>query len=354
MFLGIEIGGTKLQLGVGRGDGSIVALDRAKVEAAAGAERIRAQIIELVPRLLDRAGLVRRDIRAAGIGFGGPVDAAKGVVTKSHQVEGWTDFPLAEWARSQLGWPTVVHNDADTAGLAEACLGAGRGLSPIFYITVGSGIGGGLIMDQQIYRGAGSGAAELGHLVLPSSRENTFEGNWRLNEPPRDGTIESISSGWAIEQRLRSHIQAALSSESCSEISREQLKQSPNDVQRMLRAVNGDISMITVELIAREARAGNELAERHLAGSIRILAWAIAQMIALVCPRRIVIGGGVASLGDQLFEPLRREVAREVFVPFNGSFDIHPASLGEAVVVHGALRLAANGVRSSLFSFGSG
>jgi len=340
MFLGIEIGGTKLQLGVGPGDGSITALERARVTASAGAERIRAQIIENVPQLLNRASLARRDIRAVGIGFGGPVDAATGTVTKSHQIEGWTDFPLADWSQTELGWRTVVHNDADTAGLAEACFGAGLGVSPIFYITIGSGIGGGLIIDQKIYRGAGAGAAEIGHLVIPSSLQKVLSPEPGLDEPSRLYTVESVASGWGIEQRMRKHIQAALSVALPDQQANELVKWSMDDAQRMLKAAQGDVGSITVELIASEARQGNAFAASHLAGAIRLLAWAIAQMIALVCPRRVVVGGGVAALGDQLFDPLRREVTREVFVPFKNCFDIQPAALGEAVVVQGALRLA--------------
>jgi glucokinase len=343
MFLGIEIGGTKLQLGIGPGDGTIGVLERAKVDAAAGAERIRQQIIELVPQLLCRADLSRADIEAVGIGFGGPVDAAKGTVTKSHQVEGWAGFPLADWLRSELGWPTVVQNDADTAGLAEACFGAGRGLSPLFYITIGSGIGGGLIIDQTIYRGAGAGAAEIGHLVVPNTVPDLLREKFGLPESRRENTVESMSSGWAIEQRLRRHVQAIVSGDlSGPETSGTMtpIEQAMDNAASMLKAAAGDISAITVELIAREARNENALAQEHLARATGVLAWAIAQMIALVCPERVVIGGGVASLGDQLFEPLRREVIRQVFPPFAGIFDIVPAALGEAVVVHGALRLA--------------
>ena len=216
MFLGIEIGGTKLQLGVGAGDGTIVAVERAKVDPAAGAERIRQQIIELVPVLLSKAGLSRTDIRAVGVGFGGPVDAEKGIVTKSHQIEGWAGFPLADWSCRELGWPTVVHNDADIAGLAEACFGAGRGYSPIFYITIGSGIGGGLIIDQKIYRGAGAGAAEIGHLTLPPRLSERF-GVYRGGESYSRVTVESFCSGWSIATQAQQRAQLIVSGE-CSSI----------------------------------------------------------------------------------------------------------------------------------------
>src|SRR5205807_3821246 len=92
------------------------------------------------------------------------VDDATHTVIKSHQIPGWDGFPLADWMTELLGWPAVLGNDADVAGLAEALFGAGKGLSPIFYITIGSGIGGGLIVGGAIYRGCGKGASEIGHL----------------------------------------------------------------------------------------------------------------------------------------------------------------------------------------------
>src|SRR5437899_4895032 len=164
MYLGIEIGGTKLQIGLGPADGTLAGLWRGAVDVAAGPEGIRRQISAAVPELLSRARLERSQVRGVGIGFGGPVDDATHTVIKSHQIEGWDDFPLADWISDMLGVPAVLGNDADVAGLAEALFGAGKGLSPIFYITIGSGIGGGLIINGEIYRGCGRGAAEIGHL----------------------------------------------------------------------------------------------------------------------------------------------------------------------------------------------
>ena len=131
-------------------------------------------------------------IRGIGIGFGGPVDHARRTVIKSHQIDGWDDFPLAEWISGLIGLPAVLGNDADVAGLAEARFGAGKGMSPVFYITIGSGIGGGLIIEGKIHHGAGRGAAEIGHL--------------RVGGPPDDSDnarkkiiVEDYASGWAIE-----------------------------------------------------------------------------------------------------------------------------------------------------------
>ena len=193
MHLGIEIGGTKLQLGVGAGDGSpLAALVRFDVDAQRGAEEIRRRIAEAARPLLQRF-----DIARIGCGFGGPIDAAAGRVVRSHHVEGWADFPLSAWLQETLGRPAAIANDADTAGLAEARFGAGRGANPVFYVTVGTGIGGGLIVDGRIYRGNGAGAAELGHL-RPGLDAKSPEDN-----------LESLAAGWGIAAQMQARLRQA-------------------------------------------------------------------------------------------------------------------------------------------------
>jgi glucokinase len=128
MYLGIEIGGTKLQLGIGPGrrhPGGAVARHRSIRRR--GGEGIREQITAAVPELLQQAGVDRAQLRGVGIGFGGPVDDATRTVIKSHQIEGWDNFPLADWISEVVGLPAALGNDADVAGLAEALFGAGKG-----------------------------------------------------------------------------------------------------------------------------------------------------------------------------------------------------------------------------------
>jgi glucokinase len=311
MFLGIEIGGTKLQLGVGAGDGVLAGLWRGPVDVAAGPEGIRRQITTAVPELLARSGAERSRLRGVGIGFGGPVDDATRTIIKSHQIEGWDNFPLADWITDLVSLPTVLGNDADVAGLAEAVHGAGKGLSPIFYITIGSGIGGGLIINGEIYRGCGRGAAEIGHLLI-----GEMVGSWPLYRP-----LENIASGWGMQQSARA-----------------QLKYFPNSLLSTKTEGSEDI---TAADIARAAEREDELASRIIDKAIDALGAGICHVITLLCPRRIIIGGGVSLIGEkQLFEPLRQGVAKEVFKPFAGCYDIVPAALGEEVVVHGALTLA--------------
>lgn len=283
-FLGIEIGGTKLQLGVGPGDGTLTRIERLAVSPEAGAEGIRRQILAAAPTLLDGA-------RGIGIGFGGPVDDATRRPIRSHQVSGWDDFPLAEWAERELGLPAVLGNDADLAGLAEARFGAGRGFSPLFYMNVGSGIGGALVIDGEVYRGFGRGAGEIGHVRI-------------------DGrTLEEAASCWAIAKAAGRGRDAAA--------------------------------------VVRDAASGDSAASAVLGAAVEKIALALTHVVAICAPRRIVMGGGLSLAGERFLGPLRDAVTRLAFAPFAGGFDIVPAALGEDVVVHGALALAATQARPS-------
>jgi glucokinase len=298
MYLGIEIGGTKLQFGLGADDGRLLALRRDTVDPAAGAAGIQRQIAAALPELLRQSGAPRERLRGVGIGFGGPVDDATRTVIKSHQIDGWDGFPLAHWVGEIVGLPAALGNDADVAGLAEALHGAGKGMSPIFYVTIGSGIGGGLIIGGEIYRGVGRGAAEIGHLTVHAVAEPAYD-----PEP-----LEHVASGWAIQQRAASFFNEPT---------------------------------ITAADVARRAAGGETAAMLILEEAWDYLGNAICHVIALLCPRRIVIGGGVSLMGEELlFAPLREFVAERVFKPFAGLTDIVPAALGEEVVVHGAIALA--------------
>ncbi len=305
MYLGIEIGGTKLQLGIGDAEsGSLAALERADVRPADGAEGICRQIERIGTPLVGHYA-----VRAIGVGFGGPVDFAAGRTVKSHHVAGWDDFPLADWCRRTFDRPAAVANDADTAGLGEARFGAGRGNRVVFYTNVGSGIGGALIVDGRIYVGGLGIASEIGHLRPGVEADSP------------DRTVEAAASGWSIAA-------AAMADASLAKTLSEQF--------------DCPIERITAKTVAAAAAGGgNQPAREIFRRAVRTYGWAIAQMITLLAPNAVVIGGGVPLSGEELFfAPLRREIERYVFPPLRRTCPILPAALGEEVVVHGALALA--------------
>ena len=289
--LGIEIGGTKLQLGVGSGnDLSLTELVRLDVEKSAGARGILSQISTSGRELLSR-----HDIGSIGIAFGGPVDSSTGVVMKSHHVDGWTDLPLAEWVLDTLGLPASIANDCNCAALAEATLGAGAQCPRVFYVTVGTGIGGGFVVDGKPDGLERPAVAEIGHM-RPG-----------LVHVDPGAIVESISSGMGIEKRMKT-----------------------------MHGMD-----LTCQEIAEKARAGDSDCGEMIIDAVQCLGWAIAQVITLTSPNVIVVGGGVSLMGDDLFyKPLRRYIAQYGFPPLFDTYQIRPPALGEEVAVHGAIRLS--------------
>ncbi len=340
MFLGIEIGGTKLQLGIGHGDGSdLVAIERRDIAADHGAMGILEQIESAA-----RALMQKHDVERIGYGFGGPVDSASGRVITSHQVAGWDDFQLVQWTETTLGLPASLGNDCDCASLAEARFGAGTGARTVFYVTVGTGIGGGLVVDGQLHGQGRPAAAEIGHL-RPG-----------LHDDRPDATVESIASGWGIAATARARISGEVSPPFASmqqakrQTSREQLhlsmaraRQADDEyISDLLNRCDQDLDGLTTKMIGQAAAEGNEVAREVLEHSSQALGWAVAQVVTLIAPDVIVVGGGVSLMGEQLFYvPLRKQVRRYVFPPLVNAFVIVPPKFDELVVVQGALTLAA-------------
>ena len=312
MFLGIEIGGTKLQLGVGHGDGPPFAgFRRLDVDARRGADGILAQIAEAGRQLI-----AEFPIEAIGFGFGGPIDAVAGVVTTSHQVEGWDNFPLSQWCTQTFGIPTYLGNDCDMAALAEARFGAGQKKQIVFYVTVGTGVGGGLVIDGSLYGSGRPAVAEIGHLRTG------------LDAMAPSQTVESIASGRGIEASIVT---------SLSEVSPDDPHAAP-----LLACCHGDPRTLTAKAVADQAAAGNPLAQAAIDRACRALGWGIAQVVTLLAVEAVIVGGGISLAGEKtFFEPLRHYVRSYVFSPLRDSYEVLAPELGEQVVVHGALAMAA-------------
>jgi glucokinase len=298
MNLGIEIGGTKLQLVVGDAAGKIVVRRRLAVDATTGAAGIRLLIERALPELLEGC-----QIRGVGVGFGGPVDWKTGRICRSHQIEGWAEFDLGGWLGQLAGAPVVVDNDANVGALGEAVCGAGVGFNPVFYVTLGSGVGGGLVVDGKIYHGAKPGEAEIGHVRLD-----------------RDGTIvEARCSGWAVDARIR-----------------ELREKEPGSLLGRLagQRVGGE-----AKHLAAAWQQGDAAARRLLQETAEDLAFGLSHVVHLFHPEIIVLGGGLSGVGEPLrasVEGTLRSFVMEAFAP---GPRIALAALGEDAVPVGALKL---------------
>ena len=308
LSIGIEIGGTKTQVGIGSAESGLLPerILRRRVEREKGAHGILRDVVSMVDEILASSRVTLAEISKIGIAFGGPADSARGMVLNSYQIEGWTNFPLREWAASQWRKPVFIENDASAAGLAEVIFGNARGCSRVFYITVGSGVGGGWILNGKIDSGQGLGTAEIGHTWVPDP------GNGALTE------LEQVCSGWAIGQRARV---AARNSES------------------FMEKLAGSLDQIDARVVYAAVEQGDAVAARILQETCQTLGVAISNVVALLHPERVVLGGGVSLMGPMFWDALQREFRLRVMPAFAAGVELLPAKLGEDVVVIGALCL---------------
>ena len=304
MLLAIEIGGTKLQLVLGDAEGQIIRRERCAVDKARGGEGIREQIRASIPKLK-----AHDSIEGIGVGFGGPVDWWSGRICCSHQIEGWSDFELGAWLRELTRVPVRVDNDANTACLGEAMRGAGQGSNPVFYVTLGSGVGGGVVVDGRIYHGATPGESEIGHVRLD-----------------REGTIvEERCSGWAVDRRIR-----------------EAIKGSDGKLAQLCRSVAAG----EARHLAAAIREGDALAGKILNETAEDLAFGLSHVVHLCHPEVIVIGGGLSLVGEPLRAAVEAALPQFVMHAFHPAPKVELAALGEDVVPTGALFLAKQAAES--------
>jgi glucokinase len=308
LAIGIEVGGTKIQVGIGSVSGNLMSngVIQSQVVHEHGAEGIRRAIVSMTEEILEYKRLRLANISKIGIGFGGILDTNSGVVLKSYQIEGWNHFPLKKWAEEQWEKPVFIQNDASTAGLAESLHGNGRGYARVFYMTIGSGIGGGWIVDGKIDDGQGFGAAEIGHTWVPD---------------PNSGSpveLEQVCSGWSIGRRAR----AVASIE-----------------KTLMTKLAGSIDRIDAKIVYLAAEKGDEIANRILVETCQTLALAISNVIALLHPERVILGGGVSLMGPLFWDTLRADVKSRMIPSFTSQVKLVKALLKENVVVIGALCL---------------
>jgi glucokinase len=297
-FLGIEIGGTKLQLVLGDEQKQILKRFRFVVDLSAGAEGIRHHIQETLTELKSEP------IKAIGVGFGGPIDRFTGKIWKSYHINGWSDFSLTEWVRDLAGVPVVVDNDANVAALGEAHLGAGQDFESVFYVTMGSGIGAGLVINQSIYHGALPGECELGHV--------------RLDKIGR--TVELSCSGWAVDEKIRRVTESHPS---------------------------GELARLTKGMNVGQAKALRQAIDSNDQQAVKILhetcddfAFGLSHAVHLFHPETVVLGGGLSLVGEPLRKLVEQKLTRYIMDAFQPGPVIQLSALKEDAVPVGALVLA--------------
>ncbi|MFZ5652618.1 MAG: ROK family protein [Bacillota bacterium] len=280
---GVDLGGTKILAALADLQGRIVAEKRVHTVAEEGPGAV-------IDRIVSTIGEVRRMIpddgggpAAIGVGSPGPLDPVSGVVYGSPNLPGWTHVPLKRILEEKTGAPVLLDNDANLAALGEYSFGAGCGSRHMVYVTASTGIGGGLILDGRIYRGAGGGAGEVGHMVIDPLGPLCGCG--------RKGCLEALASGTAMAARARELVAAGRG-------------------RAILRETGGNPGAISAASVAGAAAAGDHEAAAIISAAGKYLGIGMANLINIFNPERLVIGGGALGAGELYWEYTEKEIAQ--------------------------------------------
>ena len=312
--VGVDLGGTKISAGAVSADGTRQfamrsELTRAEEGADAVVARIATMVRAVIAQTIAETGATRGDFLGVGIGSPGPLDRAKGIVITTPNL-GWHDFPLRDRISAEVALPASLDNDANCATVGEWWVGAAKGGRNVVGLTIGTGIGGGLMLDGRLYHGSSDVAGEIGHTTIDSTGRRCKCGNY--------GCLEAYASGPAIAVRAREALEGG----------------EPSLLSTM---AGGDPAQLTAQHVYEASKAGDPVAREVVRETARFIGTGVANLLNIFNPDVVVLAGGVAQAGDDLFDPLRAEVHRRAFRPAVEVCRIVPGALGSAAGVVGAV-----------------
>lgn len=312
-ILGVDIGGTSINVGaVPTGGGPVIGMRSLPTDAHEGGEFVFNRIVNMVREILTdevhREHFRQEDVIGMGLGSPGPLDRRMGVVFETINLD-WSNFPLRDKIAEKLGLEAELDNDANAATLGEWWQGAARGFDHVLGVTIGTGIGGGIVLAGEVYHGASDVAAEFGHMTIDSAGRKCGCGN--------HGCLEAYASGPAIAARAVEGIEAGATS-------------------IMLEMVHGDLKLITAEKVFEAIIAGDRYANEVMLETAKLLGVGLANLINILNPGIVVLSGGVARAGDHLLVPLRKEIEQRAFAKASESCRVCIGELGDMAGVIGA------------------
>ena len=312
VIAGIDIGGTKTAIALENLHGERIAARVLPTQADAF------DTIERISKAIEvMLGENDTELISIGIGCPSPLDIEKGLVMSPSNLQDWDNFPIVKLFKDRFKVPVVLENDANTAALGEYIYGAGRGYKNIVYVTVSTGIGGGIILGGEIFHGVGAGVGELGHTIVQPDGVPCNCGSV--------GCVETICAGVHIARRAKEKLASGISS--------------------LMNEITPNINEVSAKTVVEAARRGDKLAVEIWDETCKFLAIGIANAITLLAPEAVVIGGGIAAAtGEMLFAPLRQLIPKYVSMIPADKILILPAELGSESGVCGALVLAKKAV----------
>jgi glucokinase len=319
-IIGVDLGGTKILTALADMDGRLVAEVKVSTEAREGRQHVLGRITGSVEQVLEKAGVKPEQVQALALGAPGPLDTRQGIIHFAPNL-GWHDLPVKQVLEQRLAIPVLLDNDANLAALGEHRYGAGRNEDNMVYITVSTGIGGGLILGGRLYHGSADVAGEIGHMTVCPDGPLCSCGN--------RGCLEALASGTAIAREARELAACGRGA-------------------GILAESGGDPAGITAVTVAAAAAAGDAGAKSIIARAARYLGIGIANIINILNPSLVVLGGGVMDMGELIWQNLRPEVQARTLEAAGKSARLAPAELGSRAGVMGAVALAlqAGGVKN--------
>ena len=310
--LAVDIGGTMIRLGLVSTEGQIIAREHRPTIAEEGPGPVIDRILSAIEGLLQSRNVNLSQLHSISIAAAGAIDTNNGIVTMSPSLPGWIDIPLRDTVETAYGISTFLLNDASAAALGEHRFGAGRGSANLVYITVSTGIGGGIIIDNHLYSGTSGSAGDIGHM--------TIDVNGLLCNCGSNGCLETLASGTAV--------------------AKEAIRRIENGEESSLAKTKDGIKNITAEKVGQAAREGDTLALAVISRAARYLGVGLANLVNILNPDIIIVGGGLSKLGDLLLEPAREEVRERAFRLPARAVLIVPSQLGDDAGVLGAAAFA--------------
>ena len=302
--VGIDIGGTKLAAVVADKDGNILQKVRKPTESEKGPQHTVRLLLGMVDEVLGLGELNRKDISGIGVSCGGPLDTKTGIIYSPPNLPGWDALPLKDMIESEFHIPTIIENDANASALAEARFGGGRGYDYVLYMTMSTGIGGGIVANGKIYHGANDSAGEVGHQILLPDGPLCGCGQY--------GCLEALCSGPSIARRAQ-----------------EAIGDQPHT--RILALAEGHLNRVRSEHVLQAAREGDALAMALVEETAYYMGWGIANLVNILNPQIVLLGTIAVAAGDLLLDPIRRTVAEMAMQRPLEVVKIMPAELGDSI-----------------------
>jgi glucokinase len=307
--LTVDLGGTKIMAAVVLSDGKVLSRNYCLTMADKGPKAVIDRVVFAVNGAVTQAQLKTSEFIGLGVAAAGILDTKKGIVTTSPNLPHWRNVQLRDILAEKLGVVTYIINDANAAALGEYRFGAGRGFDNMIYLTVSTGIGGGIIVDGELYSGADGCAGELGHMTIEVDGPQCHCGNF--------GCLEALASGWAVAREAKTRI-------------------NQGEKSSIIELVDGRLESITAETVAVAARRGDQLAANIVRDAANYLGVGLANLVNIFNPELIVIGGGLSKMGNMLLKPARKVLKERAFTLPARTVRLVRARLGSNAGIIGA------------------